>query len=109
VSGLRQDTKRFRWLWFLVGALVVAGVFYMFTPKVRAVGEHQRKKAALIAENRALEDAVRDRRNKRERFASDPEFVERTAHEAGLVKSDEVVFKFTNVPTRPPVAAPRTR
>jgi cell division protein FtsB len=79
----------------------------MFTPKVRAVSEHQRKKAALIAENRALEDAVRDRRTKRERFASDPEFVERTAHEAGLVKSDEVVFKFTNV-VRPPVAAPRT-
>jgi cell division protein FtsB len=109
VAVVKQDAKRYLWVFVAVGLLITAGLFSVFMPKVKAIREHQRRKAALMAENRALEETIRDRRNKRERFATDPEFVERTAHDAGLIRSDEVVFKFTNGQGHPVVEAPAPR
>jgi cell division protein FtsB len=106
VAVVKQDAKRYRWLYVAGGLLVMVALVYLFMPKVKAIREHQRRKAALMAENQALEESIRDRRNKRERFSTDPEFVERTAHEAGLIRSDEVVFKFTNGQGRPVVETP---
>ena len=68
----------------------------VFVPKCHGIRELQRKKALLNEENRKLDQATKDLRLKRERFQSEPAFVERVAREAGMVRMDEIVFKFTN-------------
>ena len=47
-------------------------------------------------QNEALRKKISDLKNRQERFKNDPEFVERTAREMGMLKPNEVVFKFTN-------------
>jgi hypothetical protein len=79
----------------LLGILLVGVVVCVFTPKVEALRAMQRKRAALEAENRQQENGVRRLQEKQARFLGEEGFVERTAHEAGLVRSDEVVYKFT--------------
>ena len=79
----------------LLGILLVGVVVCVFTPKVESLRAMQRKRAALEAENRGQEDEVRRLQEKQARFLGEEGFVERTAHEAGLVRPDEIVFKFT--------------
>jgi len=79
----------------LLGLLLVGVVVCVFTPKVEALRAMQRKRAAVEAENREQEAGVRGLQEKQSRFLSEEGFVERTAHEAGMVRPDEVVFKFT--------------
>ena len=69
---------------------------FLFLPKFRSVRELQRRKHALEVENRNIEHQTKELRIKRERFKSDPEFIEKVAREAGKVKPDEVIFKFTD-------------
>ena len=84
--------------WFglvLLGLLLVGVVICVFTPKAESLQAMQRKRAALEAENREQESGIRRLQEKQARFLGEEAFVERTAHEAGLVRPDEVVFKFT--------------
>ena len=76
--------------------LMVIGLICLFLPKCHRIRELQRKKAVLQEENSNLDLAARNLRLKRERFKSDPVFVERVAREAGMVRTDETVFKFTS-------------
>lgn len=76
--------------------LVIIGLVCVFLPKCHGLRELQRKKAVLQEENRDIDQATKDLRVKRERFKSDPAFVERVARETGMVRTDEVVFQFTS-------------
>jgi len=76
--------------------LIVIGLICLFLPKCQGIRELQRKKAGLQEETRDLDQATKDLRLKRERFKSDPAFVERVAREAGMVRMDEIVFTFTS-------------
>lgn len=76
--------------------LLMIGLVCIFLPKFNTLRKHQRRKDENTAENRQLQLDTNELRTKQERFNSDPAVVERTARNIGMVRPDEVVFKFTN-------------
>jgi hypothetical protein len=84
----------YRLAWGLLIVLFVVGVVCVFLPKCRDLKALQERKAAIEEENRRTDGLTRELKAKQERFVSDVRFVERTAHRAGLVKTNETVFKF---------------
>ena len=82
---------KFSWAALIV--LSVVGVVLIFTPKCRTLRELQRKKQALEEGNRRTEAVILDLKTRQELFLSDPAFVERTARETGMVKSNEAIVK----------------
>ena len=86
----------YRFLWGVAIVLILIVVVSFFVPKYRALKDYQQRRQDLQAENRRIEAMVLELKQKQERMASDPEFVVRTAKEAGMVGQDEVVFKITN-------------
>lgn len=79
-------------LLFVLFAVVLACVFL---PKSRELQGLQKTKMELERENRLTEEQIAELRAKRERFESDPAYVERTARREGMVRPDETVYKFT--------------
>ena len=79
-------------LLFVLFAVVLACVFL---PKSRELQGLQKTKTELERENRLTEEQIAELRTKRERFESDPAYVERTARVEGMVRPDETVYKFT--------------
>lgn len=86
----------YRFAWGLLGILFIIGLLCVFLPKCYEFRELQRKKTELQAENRRLEDLIAELRMNQHRFETDPEFMERVARETGMIREDEIVFKFTN-------------
>lgn len=78
----------------LLGALTVAVLICIFAPVLQKQRAMREKKAAMEAENRQLEEAIRELQSRQARFLAESGAVERTAHDANMVRSDEVVFKF---------------
>jgi len=96
----------YRFAWITLTALVLIGVGFMFMPLVQQDREFQRREAVLREEIRVSEEQIRQLRINQERFQNDPAFIERIAHEMGLAKPDEVIFRFvdevpSNAPARP--------
>lgn len=79
----------------LLGLLAMGVLFCIFQPKISELRARKAKKAAMEAENRQLEEAVRELQNRQARFLAESGAVERTAHEANMVRPDEVVFRFS--------------
>jgi cell division protein FtsB len=86
----------YRWAVRLLVVLAIIGIVYLFLPKFRSKRELQRRKSALEIENKNIEQQTKELRIKREKFKTDPEFIERVARESGRVKPNEVIFKFTD-------------
>lgn len=76
--------------------LIIIGLICIFLPKCNQLRELQDKKGVIAEDNRAIEIETNELRTKQEKFNSNPAVVERTAREIGMVKPDEIVFKFTN-------------
>ncbi len=80
----------------LVGILII-GVIKIFLPKIRQNTEKQKIITVLEEENRATKDMIKELRQKREKFVSDPEYVERVAREElGKAKPGETIFRFND-------------
>ncbi len=86
----------YRFVWLALGALVLIGMGFMFVPLIHQDREYHRRESTLREEIRHDEERIRELRLKQERFQSDPAFVERIAHEMGLAKPDETLFRFVN-------------
>ncbi len=69
-------------------------MIFLFLPKFRSIRELQRRKSAIELENKHIEQETKKLRLKREKFKTDPEFIESVARDSGRVKPDEVIFKF---------------
>jgi len=95
---MSQWTIIYRFAWIALGLLVLVGMGFMFVPLIQEDREYQRRESDLREQIRADEERVRELREKQARFQSDPAFVERVAHEIGLVKQDEVIFRFVDEP-----------
>jgi cell division protein FtsB len=78
---------------FALGLLIVLallGIVFVFVPPAKTIRSYQARRIELEAENRQLEEQIRDLIEKQARFRTDPAFVERTAREVGMIKSNEV-------------------
>lgn len=86
----------YRFSWGLLAVLIVIGFVLIFTPKARKLAYLQGVKTEIESRNAGKADQINELQIRQERFVSDPEYVEHTAREAGLVMAGEVVYKFTN-------------
>lgn len=84
----------YRFAWTLLVVLLLIGVLCIFIPKCNSLHELQQKRTEKQEENSLLKRQTVDYIEKQARFETDPEFVERTAHDSGRVKTNETVFKF---------------
>lgn len=83
-----------RFVWVALAVLVLVGMGFMFVPLIHQDRELQRRESALREEIRLDQERMRELQLKQERFRSDPAFIERIAHELGLAKPNETVFRF---------------
>jgi cell division protein FtsB len=86
----------YRAAWIVVVLLVLIGVACMFAPRFRRLSEMQKRKTELAERLRRTEEETIALRSRQERFRTDPAFVEQVAREAGMVKPDETIFRYTN-------------
>ena len=86
----------YRFSWALLAVLVVIGLLCVFTPKCHTLTRLQTTRAKLEVGNSEKTEDITQLKISQERFSSEPTFVERTAREAGMVTSGEVVYKFTD-------------
>ncbi len=84
----------YRFAWIALGVLVLVGMGFMFVPLIQQDREYQRRESALREEIRHDEEQIRELQIMQERFQSDPAFVERIAHDIGLAKPNETIFRF---------------
>ena len=96
----------YRYVWIALGTLVLIGMGFMFVPLIQQDREYQRREDALKSDIAQDEERIRTLRLKQERFESDPAFIERIAHDLGLAKPDETIFRFVDEDTKDP-ASPR--
>ena len=87
----------------LLGIAAVA----MVLPKCNERRELRRRKTELLEENLRLANSTRELTERHERFAKEPAFVERVAKESGMIKSDEIVFRYSNDPSGEAMAPAR--
>lgn len=84
--------------WVLIAAVLLVIAIGWGIPKYTQYGIMQRQRAAKLEEKQLLEAKVSRLQLNRQRLTSDPAFVERTAHNEGMVKSNETVCKLTDKP-----------
>ena len=84
----------YRSAWVALAVLALAGSTVLFTPKWKEYREYQRRQADAADKLRLEEEELKVLKMKEERFQRDPRFVEEIAHDLGLAKSNEVIFKF---------------
>jgi cell division protein FtsB len=95
-----QQTEKY---WNLINRIVLAAIIVMagvgvslaFAPKVKQLREHQETYNALQQRIEVTVATELELREKQRRFKTDPEFVERIAHEVGYARPDETIFHFT--------------
>jgi cell division protein FtsB len=89
-------------------ALILALVVLMFEPKLQEYQNLRRLEAQRREEVREQEERHKALRLKQERFVNDPRFVETLAHDLGLARSNEVLFRIQTEPVSagPPPARP---
>lgn len=83
----------YRTAWVILVAIAIATVARLFYPKWIEYREVQEEQALLEEDIRLKEELIKRYRYKQERFKNDPRFVERMAHEAGLAKDNEIIFR----------------
>ncbi|MBL7114738.1 MAG: septum formation initiator family protein [Kiritimatiellae bacterium] len=83
-----------RLLMLVLSVAVVAAVVFLFVPKYRELRELQRTRVEKERQNEQLRKRIQAYRNKQERFQTEDQYVERTAHESGRIKDGEKVFFF---------------
>lgn len=86
----------YRIAWIFLVALISIGIFSLFYPQYRQHQAYTHKREILQEEIRLQQELIESLKIKQERFQRDPKFVEHLAHEWGLAKPDETIFKFEN-------------
>ena len=94
-----QQTEKY---WNLINRIVLiaivimagVGVVLAFTPKVRQLQAYQETYDSLQHRINEAEEDEKVLKEKQRRFLSDPEFVEKVAHEVGYASKDEIIFHF---------------
>ena len=84
----------YRFSWVTLVAMVFFGIIIMSVPQFRQYQEYQRREQALQEQIQQERETLKHLKEKQERFKSDPRFVEMIAHEKGLAKPEETIFKF---------------
>lgn len=79
--------------WVLLVIVIPVGIASIFAPRCNNLHTLQKQKEQLAESNRQIDERTRELQTRQERFIADPRFVERVAREAGMVRSNELVFR----------------
>jgi hypothetical protein len=98
--------------WIALAGLGLVGASVAFVPKWKEYRDYQRRNAEMAREEALEQEMLNLLKSKQERFRTDPRFVVRIAHDLGLARSNEVIFRYqgdappppavTTSPPRPP-------
>lgn len=98
-TGMTIWIAIYRFAWIMVVILVVLILSFMAIPKFQKYQTLQTNKQTVEQAKQQGEEDLRTLQSNQEQFRTDDQFLIDTAREAGMVRSNEVVFKFTNVPS----------
>ena len=80
----------------LTVVIVAAGRMLSFLPEFREYKENKETVAELEADIAVEEANYQTYHKKRERFKTDPSYVEQVAHEQGMVYPNETIYQIRN-------------
>ncbi|MFL2860846.1 MAG: septum formation initiator family protein [Pontiellaceae bacterium] len=78
--------------------VVVVGIALAFIPKVHQFNTYQERSQMLQREIDQALITEQTLKEQQRRFTTDPDFVERIAHEVGYAHPDETIFHFPKTP-----------
>ncbi len=95
-----QQTEKY---WNLINRIVLVtiiimagvGVVLAFAPKVKQLKDHQTTYDQLQQRIEITVARENELKEMQRRFKTDPEFVERIAHQVGYARKDETIFHFS--------------
>lgn len=79
--------------WGVLIVVALAAVVRLFYPKWIEYREAQMEKERVEEDIKLKEELIKQYRYKQRQFKNNPRFVERMAHEAGLAKENETIFR----------------
>jgi len=80
-------------MWFFIAAIIFAGLVGLFLPQMNKHQSYQESITELETEIKDGEESLKQLHVKQERFRTEKRFVEHVAHEVGMVKPGEILFK----------------
>lgn len=78
--------------------LVTIGLISLFYPQYRQYRGYKEREDELREQIRMEQELIQALKRKQEKFDHDPRFVEQIAHEVGLARPDETIYKFVDDP-----------
>ncbi len=79
----------------VIAVAILTALGMLLFPVIRDANALRDEKAALETEIALKEDRIQQLKSYQERFINDPDFVEHTARELGLVAPGETVYEFS--------------
>lgn len=89
-----------KWALGIFSGIILMALGLLFVPQVQKHSQQDQRLRELRAEKRHEEARLQDLRVRQERFQNDRDYVQNVAHEIGMVRPDEVIFKFYDEDTR---------
>lgn len=80
--------------WVALGVLAVIGLAMLFWPKWKEYRGYEQRREEARRQIEEEEERYLHLKTQQERFRTDPRFVEQVAHDLGMAKTNEVLFKF---------------
>ncbi len=86
-------TAIYKVAWIVLVALCCVGLVCVFLPKCKQLQVLQETKMERVQKNQQMEEDTKVLKIKREKFLSDPAFVELTAREKGMKAPTDILVK----------------
>ncbi len=83
----------YRTTWVLLAVLVIIGLSLIFMPRIAQYREYRRREGLRAEAVRETEDAIQNLRRQQELFRTDPRYAERIAHDLGMARTNEVLYR----------------
>lgn len=85
-----------------LGVLMLIALAAVFWPKWKEYRNYEQRREEARRQIQEEEERYLHLKTQQERFRTDPRFVEQVAHDLGMAKTNEVLFKFKEDPSAPP-------
>jgi len=85
----------YRSAWMLLALLVAVGLACVFWPVLRQYHNYRRREVILEREIQHEQRTINTLRENQKEMKTNPHFVERVAHDLGMARADETIFKYT--------------
>ena len=77
-----------------ITVMAVVGLVLAFTPKVKQIQAYQSTRDVLQQRIDVTISTERELKEKQRRFLTDPNYIERVAHEVGYARKGEMIYHF---------------